>query len=429
MTETHDPYEALRYPEYRNYVLARLSLTLGTLMQATIVGWQVYEITKDPFSLGLVGLAEAIPSILISLYAGHVTDTSNRKYVLMFSYSLMLFCGASLLLISTNYVHFLNMNKLIAIYSVIFVSGIARGFSMPSAFAFMAQLIPPKVFPNAITWNTSTWQIGAITGPAIGGFVYGFFGISVSYLAVTLLVFTGLVLMSLIEKKPVPVITEEQSLRERLSAGIKFVFSNKIILSAISLDMFAVLFGGATAMLPVYSADILNTGPQGLGMLRAAPSVGAVLIALYMTHHPPLKKTGEKLFLCVLGFGFSIIVFAVSKNFYLSLFMLALSGMFDNVSVVIRATVIQLSTPDNMKGRVSSVNSIFIGSSNEIGAFESGLAAKLMGIVPSVVFGGVMTLIVVFSVFLLSPGLRKLELASSAPIKESISSMNGKLPE
>ena len=429
MIKKHDPYEALRNPEYRNYVLARFLLTLGTLMQATIVGWQVYAITKDPFSLGLVGLAEAIPAISIALYAGHVTDTSNRKYVLLFSYCLMLFCGFSLLVISIDNVPFLMANKLVAIYFVIFMGGIARGFSMPSAFAFMAQLVPPKTFPNAITWNTSIWQIGAVSGPAIGGFAYGFFGISVTYLIVTLLILTAVILLSLIKKKPVPVITEEQSLGQRLAAGVRFVFSNKIILSAISLDMFAVLFGGATAMLPVYSADILNAGPQGLGMLRAAPSVGAMFMALFMTRKPPLKRTGEKLFFCVLGFGVAIIVFALSRNFYLSLVMLALSGMFDNVSVVIRATVIQLSTPDNMKGRVSSVNSIFIGSSNEIGAFESGLAAKLMGVVPSVVFGGAMTLLVVFSVFLLSPGLRKLEIASSAPIRESMSSMNGKLPE
>lgn len=429
MTGNHDPYEALKYPEYRNYILARLLLTLGTLMQATIVGWQVYDITRDPFSLGLIGLAEAIPSILIALYAGHVTDTRNRKYVLLFSYGLMLFCAVSLLIISTDYIITPKANKLIAIYSVIFISGIARGFSMPSAFAFMAQLIPPRTFPNAITWNTSTWQVGAITGPAIGGFVYGFFGISVSYTVVTLLVLAAVILLSLIEKKPVPVITEEQTLSERLSAGIKFVFSNKIILSAVSLDMFAVLFGGATAMLPVYSADILFSGPQGLGMLRAAPSVGAVFMALYMTRRPPLKKTGIKLFFCVLGFGVSIIVFAISKNFYLSLLMLALSGMFDNVSVVIRATTIQLSTPDNMKGRVSSVNSIFIGSSNEIGAFESGLAAKLMGVVPSVVFGGIMTLLVVIAVFYLSPGLRRLELSRSSPLREGISAMNGNLPE
>lgn len=429
MAGNHDPYEALRYPEYRNYIIARLTLTLGSLMQAIIVGWQVYDITHDPFSLGLVGLAEAIPSILISLYAGHVTDTSNRKYVLMFAYLIMLFCAGSLLVISADRISFLNTNKLLAIYSVIFISGIARGFSMPSAFAFMSQLIPPKVFPNAITWNTSTWQVGAVTGPAIGGFVYGFFGISVSYLAVTILVLSAVILLSLIEKKPSPVIIEEQSLSERLSAGIKFVFSNKIILSAISLDMFAVLFGGATAMLPVYSADILNAGPEGLGMLRAAPSAGAVIIALFMTRRPPLYNTGRKLFLCVFGFGLSIIVFAVSRNFYLSLLMLALSGMFDNVSVVIRATVIQLSTPDNMKGRVSSVNSIFIGSSNEIGAFESGLAAKLMGVVPSVIFGGTMTLLVVLVVFYLSPQLRKLQLSESAPLKEGMAAMNGNTPE
>jgi MFS family permease len=429
MIKKHDPYNALRYPDYRNYVLARLLLTVGSLMQAIIVGWQVYEITKDPFSLGLIGLAEAVPSILISLYAGHVTDTSNRKYVLLFSYSLLLFCSASLLTISTDYFTFLITHKLIAIYFVIFVSGIARGFAMPSAFAFMAQLIPEEVFPNAVTWNTSTWQLGAISGPAIGGFVYGLFGVSVSYLTVTVLVLTAVILLSRIEKKPTPVVSEDLSLRERIAEGIKFVFANKIILSAISLDMFAVLFGGATAMLPVFASDILKAGPEGLGMLRAAPSIGAVFMALYMTRKPPLKRTGEKLFVCVLGFGICIIVFAVSKDFYLSLFALAMSGMFDSVSVVIRATIIQLRTPDRMKGRVSSVNSIFIGSSNEIGAFESGVAAKLMGVVPSVIFGGVMTIVVVMAVFYLSPELRRLTLAPNAPVRENISAMETEFPE
>jgi MFS family permease len=407
-----DSFAALRLPEFRNYISGRLLLTIASLIQAVIVGWQVYELTKDPFSLGLIGLAEAIPAILISLFAGHIVDTRNRKTVLLLSYGLLLFCAIFLFIISSDIIYFVLHKKLFLIYSVIFISGIARGFTMPAAFAFMSQLVPKNLFPNAVTWNATIWQLGAITGPAVAGFIYGFFGFTISYLIVAFLIAAGLILISVIKKKPIPQVVANQSLSERLTAGIRFVFSDKIILSAISLDLFAVLFGGATALLPIYSAEILFTGPQGLGMLRAAPSIGAVLIAIFLTKRPPLQDTGKKLLSCVFGFGICMIVFAISRNFYLSLIMLALSGAFDAVSVVIRQTIIQIMTPDNMKGRVSAVNSIFIGSSNEIGAFESGLAAKLMGVVPSVVFGGIMTLVVVFIVLFMSPKLRKLSLQS-----------------
>jgi MFS family permease len=240
--------------------------------------------------------------------------------------------------------------------------------------------------------------------------IYGFYGVSISYLTVVILIGTAIFAMLFVSKKPVPELSEHNTLSDRLSAGVKFVFKNKIILGTISLDLFAVLFGGTVAMLPVFASDILSTGPQGLGMLRAAPSVGAVFMALYLTRKPPLENAGRNLLFCIAGFGISIIVFALLRNFYLSLLTLALSGMFDSVSVVIRQTIIQLKTPENMKGRVSAVNSIFIGSSNEIGAFESGLAAKLMGIVPSVIFGGVMTLIVVIIVAVSFPVIRKLKL-------------------
>lgn len=406
----HDPYSALKVSEFRNFIIARFFLTIAALMQAVIVGWQVYELTKDPLSLGLIGLAEVIPSIAVSFFAGHIVDTSVRKHVLLFAYSLLLFCALSLFFISTDTVDFLSMNKVTAIYTVIFISGIGRGFSMPSAFAFWAQLVPQNIFANAVTWNTLTWQIGAVTGPAIAGFVYAFAGFSNSYLLIGAVIAFALALLSFIKKRPKPEVTELDSLAERLTAGLKFVFKKKIILSAISLDMFAVLFGGATALLPIFSAEILFAGPEGLGMLRAAPAIGAVVMAAFLTRRPPRKHAGVNLLSCVFGFGISMIVFAVSKDFYLSLFALALSGAFDAVSVVIRSTIIQLMTPDNMKGRVSAVNSIFIGSSNELGAFESGVAAKIMGVIPSVIFGGAMTLVVVFIVWFFSPKLRKLTL-------------------
>lgn len=405
-----EAFRALKIPEFRNYTLARLFITLGMQMQAVIVGWQVYQLTKDPFSLGLIGLAEAVPSILTALISGHIVDISDRKKILFSSFLLMFFCSSSLLFISTDILTSFTDYKVIAIYTVIFISGIARGFSMPSAFALLGQIIPKELYPNAISWNTSTWQIGAISGPAIGGLIYGYFGVSLSYFSVVIMALIAIVLISFISKKPVPEISGILPLKERLSAGIKFVFANKIILSAMSLDMFAVLFGGAIAMLPVYAGDILSVGAKGLGMLRAAPSVGAVLMALFLTHKPPTDNAGRNLLFCVAGFGVCIIIFGLSQSFIISLFALALSGMFDSVSVVIRQTIIQLKTPENMKGRVSAVNSIFIGSSNEIGAFESGLAAKLMGVVPSVIFGGVMTLVTVIIVALSSRSLRNLKL-------------------
>jgi MFS family permease len=405
-----DPYSALRFWEFRNFTIGRLCITIASQMQAVIVGWQIYEITKDPLSLGLIGLAEAIPSICVLLFAGHITDISDRKKIVLSSVALMAFCSISLLLITSDSIHTLTDNKLFLIYSVIFLSGIARGFSAPSFFAFVAQLVPKEILPNAITWNTTSWQTGAVTGPAIGGLLYGLIGVTNTFAIVVIFLFIAIFLIIPIKKKPIPEIIGIQSLKEKLTAGLKFVFDRKIILGTISLDLFAVLFGGAVALLPIFAGEILFVGPEGLGALRAAPSIGAVLMAVYMTRRPLTKNAGRNLIISIFGFGACIIVFGISKNFYLSLFILALSGAFDSVSVVVRSTIIQLMTPDNMKGRVSAVNSIFIGSSNEIGAFESGVAAKLMGTVPSVVFGGIMTILIVTVVTIFFPKLRNLKL-------------------
>lgn len=405
-----DPYAALRFPEFRNFTIARLFITIASQIQAVIVGWQIYEITKDPLSLGMIGLAEAIPSISVLLFAGHLTDTSSRKKIVLASVFLMTFCSTLLLIISTDTIGLFTSHKVTAMYIAIFLSGIGRGFSAPSFFAFVSQLVPKEILPNAITWNTTTWQTGAVTGPAIGGLLYGFIGPTNTYITIVLFWAASIFLIIPIRSKPIPEIINFQSLKDRLTAGLKFVFEKKIILGAISLDLFAVLFGGAVALLPIFAGEILFAGPQGLGALRAAPSAGAVIMAVYMTRHPFTKNAGRNLLASILGFGVCIIIFGLSKNFLLSLFVLALSGAFDSVSVVIRATIIQLMTPDNMKGRVSAVNSIFIGSSNEIGAFESGVAAKLLGTVPSVIFGGIMTILIVTFVTLVSPRMRKLKL-------------------
>jgi MFS family permease len=297
----------------------------------------------------------------------------------------------------------------VPIYSVIFLSGIARGFLTPAIFSYMPQLVPRELYPNAVTWNSTMWETAAIGGPALGGVLYAFFGVTASYVTDVILMLTGLLLAFGITNKPLPETTLEQGVVEKIRSGLRFVFRNPLILSAISLDLFAVLFGGAVALLPIFAADILNAGKAGLGVLRSAPSVGALLMAFYITHHPITRNTGKILLACVAGFGVSMILFALSTNFWLSLFLLMMSGMFDCISVIIRGTLLQTLTPENMKGRVSAVNHIFIGSSNEIGMFESGVAARLLGVVPSVIFGGCMTILVVGVTGWVSKSLRKLQ--------------------
>jgi MFS family permease len=295
------------------------------------------------------------------------------------------------------------------IYGVIFFSGIARGFISPAVFAFMPQLVPRELYQNAITWNSTLWEAAAITGPAVGGLVYGIFGVTAAYTLDASLVVTGLVLMLLIQNKPVPEASEEQGIAEKIKAGLRFVFQNKVILSAITLDLFAVLFGGAVALLPIFADEILHVGSIGFGVLRSAPSIGAVVMALYIAHNPIKKNMGKILLWAVAGFGVCMIGFAVSNYFWLSLSLLIFSGMFDCISVIIRSTLMQTLTPENMKGRVSAVNYIFIGSSNEIGMFESGVAARLLKVVPSVIFGGCMTIGVVAATAWFSKSLRDLQ--------------------
>ncbi len=403
------PYAALKLPDFRLFVSARFCITLAIQIQSVVVAWQVYELTHDPLSLGLIGLAEAIPSIGVSLYAGHIADIVQRKKIILVCVSTLLLCSAALLFFTLEPGKFLLAYGAMSIYAVIFVSGIARGFITPAMFAYMPQLVPRELYSNAITWNSTLWETAAIGGPAIGGFLYGFFGIKASYAADVFLMTTGLILALGVKNKPLPPESGEQGIVEKIRAGLRFVFHNQIILGAISLDLFAVLFGGAVALLPVFAKEILMVGPEGLGVLRAAPSVGALIMAFYITHNPIRKDTGKTLLYCVAGFGVCMILFAVSSNFWLSLFLLMMSGVFDCVSVIIRSTLLQTLTPENMKGRVSAVNHIFIGSSNEIGMFESGVAARLMGVVPSVIFGGCMTLVSVGAVAVLAKSLRKLQ--------------------
>ncbi|MCC9168372.1 MFS transporter [Pontibacter harenae] len=412
---SHDPYAVLRIPDFRLYITARLCITLAMQIQAVVVGWQIYDITQDPLSLGLIGLAEAIPSIFVSLYAGYVADMVPRKKIIMVVVSVLMVCSATLLFLTLDVSNVLALYGVLPIYCVIFLSGIARGFMGPAVFSFMPQLVANKQFyANAITWSSTTWQSASLVGPALGGLIYGFFGIQAAYCTDAILVLLSLVTFAFIGSKPLPENINPQNLKESLRSGIKFVFGNQIILSAISLDMFAVLFGGAVALLPIFASDILETGPQGLGFLRAAPAVGSVLTAMAMAYYPITVNAGKKMLWCVAGFGACVLLFGLSTNFWFSMVLLALSGAFDSVSMIVRSTLIHTFTPEYMKGRVSSVNSIFVGSSNEIGAFESGLTAKLMGTVPAVIFGGTMTLLVVGFTAFKADKLRTLDLTPDA---------------
>jgi MFS family permease len=408
--EKHDPFAVLRFKEFNFFLTFRFFLTLGIQMQSVIVGWQVYELTDDVLYLGMIGLAEAIPFILISFFSGHVADTFNRKRIVVFFTFLFILVTAFLLWLSQQ----INQN-IIEDYGIypIFISiaavGVVRGFLSAAIPSFMAQIIPREHYANAATWNSTIWHVASIIGPSLAGFMIAAsytaaYTMDISFILIAFLSFI------LIKNKPMPEKEKTESLFESISAGVKFVFKNQLILGALSLDLFAVLFGGAVALLPAFSEKILHSGAIELGFLRAAPAIGAVIMALIIAYRPPTHNAGQKLFLSVGAFGISTILFGLSDNFYLAFFFLLLTGAFDNVSVVIRHTILQLSTPDNMRGRVSAVNGIFIGSSNEIGAFESGATAKLFGIRPAIILGGALTIAVVLATAKLAPKLRKLNI-------------------
>jgi len=401
------PYSVLKIRDFRLFIQARFCVTLATQIQATAVGWQIYQITKDPLSLGLIGLAEALPSIMVSLYAGHVADIIKRKKIILAMLSVLLICSLSLLFFVLPQGANMLMYGEYPIYCVIFISGIGRGFLTPALFSFMPQLIQRNQYQNAITWNSMLWEVASIGGPALGGLLI--FNLKITYLFDAFLMVLGLILASMVGDKPLPTGTNELNVAEKIKSGLKFVFQNKIILGALSLDLFAVLFGGATSLLPIFATDILNVGEFGFGLLRAAPCLGALLMALYLAHRPIQKRAGIILLCAVGGFGFCMILFALSKIFLISIFLLFLSGGFDCISVIIRSTLLQTLTPENMKGRVSAVNNIFIGSSNEIGAFESGLVARYLGVISSVVVGGFLTIVVVTITAWRAPSLRKLK--------------------
>lgn len=405
-----DAYASLRIKDYRWFIIARVMLTFAFQIQAVIVGWQVYELTHDALALGTIGLAEAIPYFCVALFGGHVADIVNRKKIILISGLIFLLCAIALFFISTIFKSVLITFGALPIFAIIFVTGLARGFISPAMNALAAQLVPRELFGNASTWNSMLWQLAAVTGPAIGGMVYGFWGIGYAYFLVIFFCVLCLAFFYNIEKKPMPERTKEENIWQSLSTGLKFVFKDQVILGAISLDMIAVFFGGAVSILPIFADKILHSGAEGLGLLRAAPAVGALIMSYVQAHKPPFKNAGRNLLVCVFGFGLTTILFALSTNIYIVFSLLMLGGMFDNVSVIIRQTILQLFTPDEMRGRVSSINGIFIGSSNELGSFESGVAAKLLGLIPSIIFGGSMTIATVGVMSYISPKLRRLKM-------------------
>lgn len=403
----HDPYAALRHGDFRWYVLSVMAMTVATQIRGVVVAWQLYALTHDPLVLGLIGLAEALPFIATALFAGHVADRTDRRTIALGAMVALLGCAASLLALSNHRV--VSARDVPWFYLVIGASGIARSFLMAARTALVAELVPRDHYANATAWRTSSWQLAAVVGPAVGGLIYAFGGPTPAYATDVTLMAVGVVTLTLVRPRGRPAVVEGEGTIESLGAGIRFVFSQPILLGAISLDLFSVLFGGAVALLPVFAADILHVGPEGLGLLRAAPAVGAVAMSLWLAHRPPLTRAGHALLLNVALFGVSIIAFGLSHAFWLSALLLVFNGAVDTVSVVIRSTILQEWTPAPLLGRVAAVNSVFIGSSNEIGAFESGTAAKLLGTVPSVIFGGLMTLGVVGVTAWRVPSLRRLK--------------------
>ncbi|MDO6673969.1 putative MFS family arabinose efflux permease [Tenacibaculum gallaicum] len=410
--EKKDPYASLRIKEFNIFLLVRFALVFAWSMQFIIIEWQVYSITKNPLSLGIIGLMEVIPAVSMALFAGHIVDQKEKRNLLALCIGLFSLISLGLFFLTLpSFIEGWNKNTVLyAIYALVFFGGLLRSFFGPTIFSLIALIVPKKLYPNAATWSSSTWQIASVLGPAFAGFTISWIGVHWSLCVVFGLVSISFLTVFFIKKKPILNPKIGEPVMKSLKEGVRFVYKTKAILGALTLDMISVLFGGAVALLPVYAQDILKVGPEGFGALRAAPAIGAFLTMLITAYIPISRNAGMKLLAAIFGFGICIIVFGLSSVFWISIVALFFSGVTDGVSMVIRQTILQLKTPDHMRGRVASVNSMFVGSSNELGAFESGVTAKLMGTVTAVVFGGTMTLITVITTGVLNPTLRKLDL-------------------
>jgi MFS family permease len=391
-----DSFAALRYKDFRAYIGMRFFFTFAYQMQTVVIGFYIYQLTKSVFALGMLGLSEAIPAVGIALYGGYIADKSEKRKMLLWIYTGVFLSSAVMYTVTLKsmgaYIHVGWIVPII--YSMIFCNGVARAFFGPATFTIYAHSIPKELYPNGSTWSSSSWQVASILGPAAGGLIYGFAGITATFYVILFFILVALILVYFLKQYPA-VFKPKENIWTSLGEGINFVFKNKMMLGAMSLDLFSVFFGGIVALLPAFANVVLKVGPEGLGIMRAVGSAGAVLTMLAMSRFSPMNRPWRNLLIAVTGFGASIICFGLSRSFYLSLFFLFIEGAFDSVSVIIRSTIMQLLTPDHMRGRVSAVNSMFIGSSNELGDFESGTAASIIGLIPAVLFGGCVTLTVV----------------------------------
>lgn len=410
--EKNDAYAALRFKEFNIFLGVRFAMVFAWSMQFVVIEWEVYSITKDPLSLGIIGLVEVIPAVTLALFAGHIVDQREKRGLLI--KCILGFSVISLGLFLLTWPRITSGSStatiLYTIYFLVFLGGVIRAFLGPTIFSLFSLLIPRKVYPNAATWSSSVWQMGTVVGPAVAGFSIDWIGVHWSMCLIFACSVIALIALFRIPRKPILNPKIGEPVLASLKEGIKFVWNAKIILGALTLDMIAVLFGGAVALLPIFAQDILHVGSQGFGILRAAPAVGALLMMFTAAHFPLNRRAGIKLLASIFGFGLCIILFGLSTWFWISFLALFLSGVTDGISMVIRQTILQLRTPDHMRGRVAAVNSMFVGSSNELGAFESGLTAKLMGTVTAVVFGGCMTVLTVVATGLAFPAFRKLDL-------------------
>jgi MFS family permease len=407
----HDPYAPLRLPGFRWFVTSVLTMAMGAQIQGVVVAWQMYALTHDPLALGMVGLAEALPFIGLALFAGYVADVRDRRRIALAALIVLLLCAGALAAISFLLVARGSAPAAVrwAIYGVIVVCGVARSFLLPARNALASEVVPRALFASSVAWRTGIWQVAAVVGPALGGLLYVWVGATASYAIAALLMAIAVGAVFRIRARAPRVGTATGSLVASVREGLAFLWKRRLFMGAMTLDLLAVLFGGAVAILPIFAEDILHTGPQGLGILRAAPAIGAVLMSGTLALRPPLRRAGRTFLVAVVIFGVTIIAFALSRALWLSVALLAVGGGADMLSINFRSTMIQVLVPPAMLGRVSAVNQIFIGSSNEIGAFESGVAARLLGAVPSVVLGGAITIAVTLLVAWRVPELRRLD--------------------
>ncbi len=388
---------ALQYRDFRFFLGTQFTYTVAVLIQEVVLGYRLYEITGDPLALGLIGLFEAIPYLVIALFGGHVADRFDKRKIALICITCMI--GISLYLVMGMKELGQSKESRYIVYTAVFMIGICRGFMGPAWSSIKAFLVEKEHYANAASWSSQFWQAGMITGPAVAGFMYAYIGLHNTLIAVIFLFCIAFVSAFMIRKKSKVHHQEKQNLWKSLSEGYHFVVNSKILIYAIALDMFSVLFGGVVAILPIFAKDILHVGPEGLGIMRAAPGVGAVITIFLTAFYPPTKKAWRNMLLAVTGFGIATLVFALSTNIYLSVFALFLTGALDSISVVIRQTILQLLPPDEMRGRVSSISGVFVSCSNELGAFESGVAAKFLGAVNSVLFGAGMTLVCISIIY------------------------------